>query len=188
MKKRIVLTGLIVVLTVSFVQSVTYGPFPGLDELIEEADAIVILKIHKDVADYRRSTPYSTHDCVILQTLKGDIPTNKTIRLDLWDTRSFYSSFARSSRYLMFLRKLQSPQTQTDYRTISRGGSSIRLPLTGHEKMPAGKTTKDQIKSLLKRAIKYNKRQHAREQAFLKRMIKGTAETMDEFDADLRGR
>ena len=42
--------------------------------------------------------------------------------------------------------------------------------------MPEGKTTKDQITSLLKTTLEYNQKQHEGESAFLEQMIKGTAE------------
>jgi len=42
--------------------------------------------------------------------------------------------------------------------------------------MPEGMTTKEQIRSLLKRTVEYNKKQHDKEQAFLNKMIKGTAD------------
>ena len=177
MKKHIVIAGLAVVLAASLAHAVPIGFFPGLDELIERADAIVILRVDRHVTDFGSPTLYSTHDCYIYQTLKGDIPTNKTIRLQLMDTRtSFVTPYAIHSTHLMFLTNKRTGDEPTDYRTIEIRGANIRLTPFGHEKMPAGKTTKDQIRSLLKRTVEYNEKQHDKERAFLEHMIKGTAE------------
>ena len=180
MKKHIVIAGLAVVLAALLAHGVPIGFFPGLDELTERADAIVILRVDRHVTDFGSPTLYSTHDCYIYQTLKGDIPANETIRLQLMDTRtSFTTPYAMRSTHLMFLTKKRTADEPTDYRTIEIRGANIRLSPFGHEKMPSGKTTKDQITSLLKGTVEYNQKQHHKEQTFLKLMIKGTAEPMD---------
>ena len=99
------------------------------------------------------------------------------------DTRSsFVTPYAIYSTHLMFLTKKRTPDEPTDYRTIEFRGANIRLSPFGHEKMPDGKTTKEKIRSLLKRTIEYNKKQYDKEQAFLNQMIKGTAEPTDALD------
>ena len=177
MRKPVVIAIVAIMLVSALAHAVMIGFFPGLDELIEKADDIVILRVDRHVTDFGSPTLYSTHDCYVYQTLKGDIPTNKTIRLQLMDTRtSFVTPYAIHSTHLMFLTKKRIADEPTDYRTIEIRGANIRLSPFGHEKMPAGNTTKDQIKSLLKSTVEYNKKQHDKEQAFLKQMIKGTAE------------
>ncbi|MEX1232029.1 MAG: hypothetical protein WEB58_17425 [Planctomycetaceae bacterium] len=183
MKSRIVIAGLAVVLVASLAHAVVIGFFPGLDELIQKADAIVILRVDRHVTDFGSRTLYSTHDCYVYQTLKGDIPTNKAIRLQLMDTRTeFVPPYAIRSTHLMFLTKKRTADEPTEYRTIEVRGANICLTPFGHEKMPEGKTTKDQITSLLKTTVEYNQKQHDKEQAFLNQMIKGTAEPTDALD------
>jgi len=180
MKKQIVIAGLAVVLAASLAHGVPIGFFPGLDELIKRTDAIVILRVDRHLTDFGIPTLYSTHDCYIYQTLKGDILTNETIRLQLMDTRtSFATPYAMHSTHLMFLTKKRTADEPTDYRTIEIRGANILLSPFGHEKMPSGKTTKDQITSLLKGTVEYNEKQHDKEQNFLKQIIKGTAEPTD---------
>jgi hypothetical protein len=177
MRKPIVIAIVAITLVYALSHAVVIGFFPGLDELIEKADAIVILRVDRHLTDFGSPTLYSTHDCYVYQTLKGDIPTNKIIRLQLMDTRtSFVTPYAILSTHLMFLTKKRTADEPTDYRTIEIRGANMRLSPFGHEKMPAGKTTKDRIKSLLKSTVEYNKKQHDKEQAFLKQMIKETAE------------
>src|SRR5262245_4581136 len=119
MRTRIALAGFAIVLLASVARAVLIGNFPGLDKLIDQADAIVILRIDHDVSSGRSPTLYSTHDCYIYQTLKGEIPADKTIRLQLMDTRTeFVTPFALSSTHLMFLAKKRTANELTDYRTI----------------------------------------------------------------------
>jgi hypothetical protein len=79
----------------------------------------------------------------------------------------------------MFLTKKRTPDEPTDYRTIEFRGANTRLTPFGHEKMPDGKTIRDQVADILKRTVEYNKKQHEEEQAFLNQMIQGTAEPTD---------
>lgn len=183
MRTRIAIAGLALIFLAPIAHAVVIGFFPGLDELIQKADAIVILRVDRNVTDFGSATGYSTHDCYVYQTLKGDIPTGKTVRLQLMDTRTaFVTPYASYSTHLMFLTKKRTPDEPTEYRTIEISGANIRLTPFGHEKMPEGKTTKDQITSLLKATVEYNQKQHEKEQAFLEQMIKGTAEPMDAPD------
>ncbi len=180
MRNGIIVACLGILLAASRADGVTIGFFPGLDKLIEKADAIVILRVDRHLTDFGSPTLYSTHDCYIYQTLKGDIPTNEMIRLQLMDTRtSFATPYAMRSTHLMFLTKKRTEDEPTDYRTIEIRGANILLSPFGHEKMPSGKTTKDQITSLLEGTVEYNQKQHDKEQTFLKQMIKGTAEPTD---------
>ncbi len=178
--KKIILTVTAVILTAVTAHAVMIGFFPGLDQLIEKSDAIVILRVDKHITDFGSPTLYSTHDCYVYQTLKGDITINKTIRLQLMDTgTSFVTPYAIHSTHLMFLTRKRTPNEPTDYRTIEFRGANTRLTPFGHEKTPAGKSIKDQVTAVLKRTVEYNKTQHEKEQAFLNQMIKGTAEPTD---------
>jgi hypothetical protein len=180
MMKKAILVIAGVIFTVVAADAVMIGYFPGLEQLIEKADAIVILRVDKHVTGFGSPTPYSTHDCYVYQTLKGDIPTNQIIRLQLMDTRSsFVTPYAILSTHLMFLTKKRTPDEPTDYRTIEFRGANTRLTPFGHEKMPDGKTIRDRVADVLRRTVEYNKKQHEEEQALLNQMIKGTAEPTD---------
>jgi hypothetical protein len=180
MKKSILVAAVVLVLAAPLAQAVLIGFFPGLDELIQKADAIVILRIERHVTDPGNSRLDATCDCYIYQTLKGDIPANTTVPLDLIDTRSaFVTPFAFHSTHLMFLKKKQTDNEPAKYRTINFRGANVRLTPFGHEQMPQGKTLRDRIQSLLKDTVAYNRKQAEKEQAFLEKMIKGAAEPTD---------
>lgn len=175
--KRTAIVIALLVLSGLAAHAVMIGFFPGLDELIEKADAIVILRVERHVTGFGSPTLYSTHDCYVYQTLKGDIPASTRVQFQLMDTRSSMATpYAINSTHLMFLTKKRTENEPTDYRTIEYRGANIRLSPFGHEKMSAGKTTKEQITSLLHETVEYNKKEYEKEQAFLNQMIEGTAE------------
>jgi hypothetical protein len=160
---------------VSNLYAVLIGPFPGLEKLSSKSDAIVILRVDHQLTDVD-SNLYATYDCIVYQTLKGEIPTGKTIRLQLMDTRtSFVSPYAIHSSHLMFLTRKRNDNEPTEYRTIETEGANVLLTPFGHEQMPEGKTIEDRIRSLLKRTIEYNEIEHRKERDFLDLMVKGVA-------------
>ncbi len=169
LRTRLTLLALSLLLCSGAAQAVMIGFFPGMDELIEKADAIVILRVDRQVTPYDSMNQIGTYDCLILQTLKGEIPAGKNVQLELMDTRHFnFTPYEKYSTHLIFLSK---------GRSLSVMGANIRLSPLGHEKMPAGETTKERISSLLQSTITYNQQQLAKEQEFLKLMIKGDPDT-----------
>ena len=97
----VVLMGFLVTTTVNAVE---VGYYPGLRKLVDKADAIVILRIDRHLSDFGSPKLYSTHECYIYQTLKGNIPPNSKINLQLMDTRvNFRTPYAWLSTHLMFL-------------------------------------------------------------------------------------
>ncbi len=163
---------------VSTAHAVVIGYFPGLDKLIEQADAIVILRIDANKVEFPNSNLLSTHDCYIYQTLKGDIPANKRITLRLMDTRTEpQTPFGHGSTHLMFLMKTKDEPTA--YRTLSVQGANVRLSDLGHEKTPKGETVKERVLTLIKSAIEYRKKEHEEEQAFLDGLMEEQPEPAD---------
>ena len=117
---KIVLTAVAILISLSVAHAQWIGEFPGLSKLVSEADAIIILRVDKSDGDFGGIDLYSTHDCYVYQTLKGAIPSNKTIRLKLMDARSSsFSLFAHHSMILVFLTKKRAPNEPTDYRSLA---------------------------------------------------------------------
>jgi hypothetical protein len=167
MKKGSIFTVLLL-LSVGVCHAVAIGDFPGLRKLIERADAIVILRVDDHINYQPGPTLYTTHSCFIYQTLKGDIPKETRIPLQLMDTRSeFVTPFALLSSHLMFLAKKRSEDEPTEYRTIEFVGANVVLSPFGHEKMPAGDTLEDKIRTLVRESIRYWDAQRNAEKKFL---------------------
>ncbi len=162
---------LVAILCASNLGAVLISPFPGLEKLISQSDGIVILRVDRQLTDVA-PTLYATYDCFVCQTLKGDVPAHKTIRLQLMDTRtSFVVPFAVNSTHLMFLTRKRSNDEPTDYRTLEIEGANVRLTPFGHEHMPEGKTIEDRIRLLLKRTAEYDRVEHQKEIDFLQLMM-----------------
>lgn len=159
---------------------VPIGYYPGLKKLIEQADAIVILRVDRQLTDFGSPTHYSMHECYIYQTLKGDIPKNTRINLQLMDTKgSFVTPYAWLSTHLMFLMKKQTDDEPTEYRTLTFKGAHVQLSPFGHENPPKGKTIEEKIKGLIKDAIAYWAKEHEKNQKFLKAMLGNTGTSRD---------
>jgi hypothetical protein len=171
MKRLFILSAVLVASTSCF--AVKIGSFPGLAELIDKADAIVILRVDQHVGLTGSPTLYTTHECLIYQSLKGDIPTNTWVMLQLMDTRtSFVSPFVPYSTHLMFLTKKRAQNEPTDYRTIEYQGANVRLSPFGHEKPPEGETVQQRIQFVVRNAIAYWSDQQKKGNEFLEKMLK----------------
>ena len=62
-----------------------FGPFPGLDTLIQRSDAIVVADILEQKSPFKepRRGMHAGHDVYILKTIKGDVPEGKKMTLSL---------------------------------------------------------------------------------------------------------
>jgi hypothetical protein len=164
-----------VLITPQAAWAVIIGYYPGLDALIEQADAVVILRIDGQKGDFGSPTLLSTHDCYIYQSLKGEIPIGQRITLRLMDTRSeFVTPYAVGSTHLMFLKK-----EGTQYRTLAIQGANVQLSPLGHEKMPEGATVKERVAALIEGATAYRQQEHEKELAFLKGLMNEQGRPVD---------
>jgi len=193
MKKKCIMAIISLVLLVTLVSNaVPIGYYPGLKKLIDSADAIVILRIDRHLSGFGSATHYSTHECFIYQTIKGDIPKNTRIKLQLMNTEgSFATPYAWGSTHLMFLMKKAAEDEPTDYRTLTFKGAQILLSPLGHEKTPEGKTIEQKVKKLIKNAIAYQAEEHQKRQKFLKTMLGQREDRKSSAPADVdkaRGR
>ncbi|MHC4353570.1 MAG: hypothetical protein ACYS0H_12740 [Planctomycetota bacterium] len=171
--RKFIVVGMLSVLFTSLVAwAVPIGHYPGLKKLIGSADAIVILRIDRHLSGFGSPTFYSTHECYIYQTIKGDIQANTRMNLRLMNTdASFASPYAHGSTHLMFLMKRATKDEPTEYRTITFKGAQILLSPLGHEKAPTGKTIYQKVRNVISDAIAYQAKEHEKKQKFLKTML-----------------
>ena len=171
-KKRIAAIILFTWLALGIAWAVPIGHCPGLKKLIKSADAIVILRIDRHLSGFSSPTFYSTHECYIYQSIKGDIPENTRIKLQLMNTEaSFATPYAHGSTHLMFLMKKATEDEPTEYRTITFKGAQTLLSPLGHEKEPEGKTVEEKVKRIIKDAIAYQAEEYEKRQKHLKSLI-----------------
>ncbi len=182
-KAGIVVIVLLAVFVPAGIHAIFIGDFPGWKELIDSADAIVILRIDRYSDTHTVfMTPYRTYQCFIYQTLKGDIPKDSQIELELMDARfEFVSPYALSSTHLMFLAKEEKGDEPAVYWTLPVKGANIEVSPFGQEKPPRGATIEEQIRNLVKSAIAYRAKEHEKHQKFLRSLLEEhpEAETTD---------
>lgn len=156
-------------------RAVMVGDFPGVDALVEAADAIVVLRIAANVAPAEDASLYTTHDCDIQRVLKGDIRPGASMRLRLMDTDRWglgvAAAFPLGSTQLMFLVKEPGERAIAPYRTLPIRGANLRLPDIGCETDAQGEPVAETVRSLLRRAAEHADRERPRERAALEHMI-----------------
>lgn len=157
--------------TSSMIIATEVGYFPGRPKLIEMADAIVILRVERPLSEFDTPTLYTTYECFIYQTLKGDIPKDSYIKLQLYNLDSFASPYPHGSTHLIFLIKKVTENEPTDFRMLTTFGAQTLLSPFGHEKEPEGNTIEEQVKNLVKDAIDYQTKEHEKRMKFLKSII-----------------
>lgn len=146
------------------------GNFPGLPQLIDKADAIVVLRVDEELgpplpfADGRRVS------CYVYQVLKGDITPGATMPMLLINMRpGLVTPFARGSTHLMFLAK---SGDDTPYQTLMYEGANIVVSPLGQEKPPPGRTVVDKVRAVIEASIQYRKQSAAEEIDYLNKLIR----------------
>jgi len=175
----------ILILSPLIAKAVLIGDYPGLKKLIDMSDAIVILRIDSAATCGMSPSLYMTYDCYIYQTLKGNIPKNTRIKLQLMDTNvNFVPPYGCMSTHLMFLIKKQNADEPTEYRTLGFQGANVRLSPFGNEKTPKGSTLEEQIRNLIKDSIEYWSKEQDKERRFLEMMIGGDQNSITDINSD----
>ena len=148
------ITAIILMFSSLIAGAVSIGYYPGLSKLIEKADAIVVLRVERLLSEFNRPTFYSTHESFIYQTLKGDIPKNSRIKLQLHNLGgNFASPYPHGSTHLIFLAKKENENEPTDYRMITIKGAQTLLSPFGHEKEPEGETIEEKVQKALRERL-----------------------------------
>jgi hypothetical protein len=152
------------------IENVNYIDLPNL---IKMSDAIVILRVERNLSDtHIMSSFYSKYECYIYQTLKGDLPKNTRVKIQLYGIEgSLKYPYARGSIHLIFLVKKTDENEPTDYRMLTVCGAETLLRPSGHEKMPEGKTVEEQVKCLVRDAIDYQTEEYQKRMRFLNIML-----------------
>ena len=173
---KILIAAFLFLLVRSDLHAYLIAGFPGLSELINKADAVVILRIDETLRPTDMSTGYGTHRCYIYQTLKGEIRASERVTLQLMNTGGesggALEPYSLLSTHLVFLTKKRSPNEPTDYRTIEYLGANLRLSPYGNEKMPAGETTEEKIRDLIRRSTDFWDAQRRKELELLTKILK----------------
>jgi hypothetical protein len=142
----------------------TFGPFPGLGELIQRSDAIVVVDILEQKNPFRqpRFGGRQDYEASVLKVIKGEIPEGTTT-LSL---RFLPVGFARGTasraefyfgqRQIVFLRKVQQ-EGKVSYAMLDYEGGHMQVsPHTDLSKLK-GKEPKQIVSELLESFLEFKR-------------------------------
>lgn len=169
MKKLVhVLFLLIIFCDSSFAAEIEFGPFPGWEKLIREADAIVILRV-EDTTSPSVKEPYFKASCYILDSLKGDLQPNTQVPLELNGTITHSGTIVAT--HLAFLRKVKKLNGEEGYRSLGIEGSLIELPPHGTSRRLVDGSVEIKIKKVLAEAVDYFDHAHTTKISLLNKWL-----------------
>lgn len=148
-----------------------FSSFNGLDKMIDNSDAIVIARIEQTTSRINLNG-WEMRKCYIYQSLKRGIAVNQRIVLRLADSNNvhFPSGIKDGNSYILFLNKI-GRSGGAPYASLSQEGDHIEVSPLGNEKKPEGKTTKEQIQTLIRRYIAYRDERLKKENVLLNKML-----------------
>ena len=170
MKKFYILLAVTLMIAVPCMARLFSG-FSGLDKMIDNSDAIVIARIEQTTSRINLNG-WETYRCMIYQSLKGDIKANSFVALRLADSNNvhFPSGIKEGNSYILFLNKVEK-SGGAPYASLSQEGDHIEVSPLGNEKKPAGKTTKEQVQTLIRNYIVYRDERLKKENVLLNKML-----------------
>ncbi len=157
--------------------------FPGLTNLIDEADAIAVVRI--DEIEARTSDPSKTGtlECFVYETLKGAPLPPGLLRIQMIDLHSTITHpYSSESEHLVFLARSNDSEG-LEFHMLNVPGSSIQLHPRARERKIVGETTQERIGFLIEEALDFNFKRFVNRQHFLEKMIPADSETRTAADS-----
>lgn len=158
----------------SYVHAAKIEKFTGLENLIQASDTIVILRIERSLSDSYRKGSYSTYECYIYQTLKGQILPDHWFALELMDsTSNNISPYAPGSAHLIFLKKKEKQNELAKYCSLPYEGANVALSHRRYYGNFSDELLEQTIQSLLMQVIRDKNQQHQKNMDFLITLLRG---------------
>lgn len=160
----------VVAICLTIIPGVAYvmDSFKDTDDLILQSDAIAIVQANEIVKERIILNGGLVRRCFVSQVLKGDLPKNKTILI------RFYDEPLTGDRTgnLVFLQQSQVPRSGVQYEVTRQEGANIAVAPMDTQAAPKGKTTKEQVQTLIRNYIAYRDKLLQKENALLDKMLK----------------
>ena len=144
-----------------------FGFFPGLDELISRADAILVV----DLLKQKSSSQFGLHEdweVYVRKVIKGEVAQNKKMILSLRflpfissrkpDSKIMHSGFRTRDRHIVFLRKNNKPD-KAPYSSLDYSGGHMRISCQSDLSKLKADEPKQIISELLKDFVKYKRQE-----------------------------
>lgn len=149
--------------------AVWVSPFPGLDKLIEQSDAVVVVRIEPPLLATNGtmlraiSDHWDLYECSAMRVLKGTVPEKRNLKLWLCGVLTDWPySFTVGTTYIVFLNRESS--VGSDYRAPAVYGAVMRASPFNHEKEPKGDTVLEKVAHVIREGRDFCKKLHDREQ------------------------
>jgi hypothetical protein len=149
---------------------VIIGDFKSVDDLIDHADAVLVVRIEKNVDPDTGPDLCSTHECYIYATLKGTLKPRDRVRMRLMDTGdNFVSPYGVGTTHLLFVRK--DDGGRWSYRSVQVQGSNLPVSPLFRDATIKGLDVKDAVKALIREYSEYRDRKLSKEKTFLGKIL-----------------
>jgi hypothetical protein len=150
--------------------AIIIADFKSLDHLIDNADAIAVVRIEKNIDPNMGPDLGTTHECYIYATLKGDPKPADRVPMRLMDTRgSFVSPYGIGSTHLLFLKK--DAGGRWSYRSLQVQGSNLPTAPEFRDATIKGLAVKDAVKALVREYSEYRDRKLRKEKELLDKVL-----------------
>lgn len=167
---------LVIICSSSTASAIVIGHFPGWKKLIQEADAIVILRVD-DAKSNSGIEPYYNASCYVLESLKGDLQPNTRVTLELIATSRIYFNIVATQ--LAFLRKKQNSNGEVGYSSLGFEGGLVELAPYGYPQKLIGDSIEDRIKKVLASAIAHFEQEHTNRVSWLNKLLTHESEVLN---------
>jgi hypothetical protein len=170
------MTRLLLVACVAFApvpaHAVRIADFRSLDHLIDNADAIAVVRIDKNIDPNMGPDLCNTQECYIYATLKGDMKAGDRVPMRLMDTRgSLVSPYGVGSTHLLFLRK--DAGGRWSYRSLQVQGANLPTSPLFRDATIKGLAVKDAVKALIREYGEYRDKKLRKEKELLDKVLGG---------------
>lgn len=149
--------------------------FPGIDALVETADAVVVASIlqHIPSPGIRINDISEFYECYINQTLKGDLQPRSKVVLRLENFSSEFSNpLSPTTVAILFLSMHGKDKQGSEYSSPRVEGATIVIAPAGSESVSQAGTPKVRIKALIQQYRQYRAKQIRGEEKFLQQVLR----------------
>jgi hypothetical protein len=154
-------------------RAVIIGNFKSIDDLLDSASAVVVVRIEKNIDGNEGPDLGTTQACQVLSVLKGGIKKGTTLDLRLVNTSERPGPvWTVGSHHLLFLVRVDGG-AKWAYRSLGIQGSNLPVSPLTTEKTVKGLAAKDAVKALIREYAEYREKQMRKEKAFLDKILGG---------------
>jgi hypothetical protein len=151
--------------------AIIIADFKSLDDLIDNSDAIAVVRIDRNIDPNLGPDLGTTHECYIYATLKGDLKPADRVPMRLLDNGGLAGHYGVGSTHLLFLKKDKGGRWS--YRSLQVQGSNLPTAPEFRDATIKGLAVKDAVKALVREYGEYRDRKLRKEKELLDKVLGG---------------